>query len=265
MEGVVVAVDTCLARGEVIPAIGKSYAVAVQQVEIQSHIRAGSRKHHAKTLVILKHRFDNVDVLGVIVHIGIARAQHSANQGQRKFAIERQQVVAATTDISEVIAQHPFGTKVDEARDACRRVHHRRNRFDVYVGLEGTARPEMEAVAFAVEETIKELSLTVDADRTTARRERGAEQSAFALDMAATPFDGDAPTKVATNTQVTKRDGAVVVAVGDGAASRKVEPYRHSALVNLPILRFVGRDQDRAAVAFKLGKRLRCHHKEAEK
>ena len=46
MEGIVKTVVASLSRGQVIPTIGKTYLVAVEQVELQSEVGTHTRERH---------------------------------------------------------------------------------------------------------------------------------------------------------------------------------------------------------------------------
>ena len=240
MEGVVEAVVTFVARGQVIPTIGKTYLVAVEQVELQSEVGTHTRERHTFDFIAAENGVEQVDVGGVVVHEGIWRALDDAAEGQRQLAVEGQQVVRVVFDEGEVILYHGFGVEVDEHRRACGGIAKRRDDPEECVFLQTAASPEMQTVAFAVVEAIEKLPPILDVDVKTADglQQKAAQGARLLLHMEAMPVDGD--TQLSTYTKAPHRHGgdALVVGIGDAEAHAAVQPNRNRGLT-LGLLFFV--------------------------
>ena len=168
MEGVVETVVTFVACGQVIPTIGKTYLVAVEQVELQSEVGADTRERHALDFVTAEDSIEQVDVGGVVVHEGVWRALDDAAEGQRQLAVEGQQVMRVVFDEGEVILHHGFGVEVDEHGGACGGIAQRRDDPEERIFLQAATGPEMQTVAFAVMEAVEKLQTILDVDVKTA-------------------------------------------------------------------------------------------------
>ncbi len=193
MEGVVETVVAPLSRGQVIPTIGKTYLVAVEQVELQSEVGADTWERHALDFVTAEDSIEQVDVGGVVVHEGVWWALDDAAEGQRQLAVEGQQVMRVVFNEGEVILHHGFGVEVNEHGSACGGVAQRRDDPEERVFLQAAAGPEMQTVAFAVVEAIEKLHPILDVDVKTADglQQKAAQGARLLLHMEAMPVDGD--------------------------------------------------------------------------
>lgn len=229
MQCVVEAGATLSARREVIPAVRKPNAVAIQQVEVETDIRAEARKPFAKDHVVLQQGAAFIDIAGIVVHISIARPNRQTDHGQTQLAVCCEERVTAIMDEGEVVAQHALSIKVLECRKTRGGVHHRGDLLDIVVALQATACPEVQTVALAVVEAVEKLRAAVDVEGAAAVFQHIGEQVGVVLDVATPPFNGGPQAKVATHARITEGYGAVVVTVGDVATCRQVEPNRHLA------------------------------------
>ena len=80
VKGIVETVGAFFASGEIIPPIGNSNAIAIQQVKVNSDVGADARKGFAKPLRFAQNRVDGIEVAGVVVHVGIAWSRHRTTQ-----------------------------------------------------------------------------------------------------------------------------------------------------------------------------------------
>ena len=90
MEGIVEAIIAFLSCGQVIPAVGKTNSVTVQQVELKSDIGAHTRHKHARHFITAEDGIDQIKFGSVVVHKSIARTVHQTTEGQHHFAVDGQ-------------------------------------------------------------------------------------------------------------------------------------------------------------------------------
>lgn len=105
MDGIVVAISAFFARGDVIPAVGHAYAVAVEQVEVKPQVRIDAREEFTEGLLGAEQSLCKFLVDGGVANIGKVWTVGNTIQRHAQLEIGGQpRVVLAFVD-GEVVLQ----------------------------------------------------------------------------------------------------------------------------------------------------------------
>ena len=157
MDGIVVAIGAFFACGEVIPAVGEANAVAVKQVEVKPQVRIDTREEFAEGFFPTKQSLCELLVDGRIAHVCKVWAVGKTIQRQVQFKIGGQPRVALAFVEGKIVLQQACCAKVSEKGNTRGCILQRR--YALYVGetIQSGASPKVQAVAFVIEHTVKEL------------------------------------------------------------------------------------------------------------
>ena len=106
MDGVVVTVGSLLARGEIIPAVAETDAVAVEQIEVESQLDVGTREEFAKRLFVAKQGIRDCHIDGRVANVRVARSHSHTMQGKVELEIGGQPRMVFGFVESEIVLHH---------------------------------------------------------------------------------------------------------------------------------------------------------------
>ena len=225
MEGVVIAIGTFVARGEVIPTVVEADAVFIPQVEPQSEVGIATEEELGKGLEAAKYLMETALAL-CIIDISISRTTDDANNGNSQLAVSGQPVKFVVLAWSEIVFHQVHGAEVAKNRNA--RVCVLQARDDPHVTVTLQCRPgmEAEAVVLRVDTTVKVLKVEIESFVGSRKAgQRTCKIPAVYLDLVAVPSVVEAPVTNCGASMVMERRGAAVIVV-DGAhtcAQKQIE------------------------------------------
>ena len=114
VNGVVESIRASMCRGEVVPAIRQADTVPVGEVEGQSKVGIESGKTVEEDFLVLEKGVGNVDVGGVVVHIGESRTFCCAIQWDGELGMCREELVRPSVQGCEVVTHASNGQEVDK-------------------------------------------------------------------------------------------------------------------------------------------------------
>ena len=216
MEGGVKTVGSFLARGDVVPTIAETDAVAVDQIEVESQLSIGAGEEFAKRLFVAKQDVRGSRVDGRVANIRIVRAQRHTMQGQIQLEIGGHPRMVLGFVESEIVLHHARCTDVAKQRDASGGILQFWESLDVKHTLQGATNPQTQTVVVGLVDPVENLGGKVKVDHGTSRLSgRILKQMESGTHMVTAPFDRDASTSIHAVAKIAEGNSTIVVAIRD--------------------------------------------------